>query len=75
MHHHLQYICITLILIMKTPQAHQWTPSPIREITPPPEKGEEMNISHAIVNIPSEKHCSNNSVVLEHEGPSSYNIE
>ena len=45
-------------------------PSIRREITPPPEQGEE-----ATVKIPSEKHCSNNLVVPEQEGPSTYNIE
>ena len=34
-----------------------------------------MDNSHATVNIPSKKHCSNNSVIQEQEGPSSYNIE
>ena len=51
------------------------TPSPIREITPPPKQGEEMEGSQATVKIPSEKHCSNNLVVLKQEGPSIYNNE
>ena len=55
--------------------ASSQTPSPMREITLPPEHGEAMDISQATVNIPLEKHSSNNSVVLEQEGPSSYNIE
>lgn len=51
------------------------TPSLIREIIPPLEQGEEMDSSHATVKIPSDKHCSNNLVILKQEGPSSYNIE
>ena len=34
-----------------------------------------MDSSHATINIPSEKHCSNNLVVPEQEVLSSYNIE
>ena len=52
-----------------------WTLSLRREITPPPEQGEEMYSSQATINIPLEKHCSNNSMVPEHECPSSYNVE
>ena len=51
------------------------TPSLIRKITPPPNHGEEMDSSQATINIPPEKHCSNNSMAPEQEGPSSYNIQ
>ena len=50
------------------------TPSPIRKITPPLEQGEEIDSSHATIKSLLEKHFSNNSLVLEQEGPSSYNI-
>ena len=50
------------------------TPSLIREISLPPNYSEEMDISHATIKSSSKKHCLNNSVVLEQEGPLSYTI-
>lgn len=55
--------------------ASSQTPSLIKEAFSPHEQGEEMTIYWATVNISSENHLSNNSMMPEPEGPSSYNIE
>ena len=51
------------------------TPFIVRQITLPPMNDEEINNSPIIDKIPSERHCFVNSVILEEEHPSSYNIE
>lgn len=50
-------------------------PSLINESSSPHEQGDEMTSSRATNKIPSKKHCSNNLVMPELEGPLSYNIE
>ena len=51
------------------------TPSIVRQITPPLVNDKEIKILPITKKIYSERHCSVNSVILEEEHPSSYNIE
>lgn len=50
-------------------------PSLIKEVSSPHEQGEERPSYWTTVRISLEKHISNNSMILEPQVPSSYNIE
>ena len=50
-------------------------PSLMKEDSSPHEQGEEIHSSQDTINIPLERHCSNNVGILVPKGPTSYNIE